>query len=139
MQSDLLEDGVRVYARLDLAHKAVMLQDAREVLSMDRRQAREMNQMAINDGEEIGGEGDEMGDIHIGDTFHAAPIPNPKPPKSSIGTLGKIVAAGALMATGGGIAAAVPLVVELLKDKPVPQVQDTDTDTHYEFDLPDAE
>ncbi len=134
MPNKLLNEALRKYGSLDLAHRAVMLQDAQEVLATDRRQTRELNLLAATGEAMIDEEDDMPGDIIIGDHYHTQPAPK----KSSMGTLGKVAIAGALLASGVGAGAAIPIVLDLLNNK-TQQIQDTDTNTQYEFDLPDAD
>lgn len=69
-------------------------------------------------------QGDDMGHLVLGDmrTEHHYHQP-PDPPKNGIGTVGKLALAAALMTTGVGVGAAIPLAIDALSDRPVPQVQ----------------
>ena len=136
MLSDLQTEALRKYGGLDLAHKAMMIQDARAVLAMDRKQTRELNLLAATGEAEIDEEDDDMpGDIIIGDQYHTTPAAT-----SKLSPLLKLAVAGALLASGAGVGAAVPIVLDLLADKPAQEVREVqDSDTKYEFDLPDAE
>lgn len=77
------------------------------------------------------------------DTTKAAEVPAAAPVSGwldRIGTLGKVLLAGGLMATGGGLVAGVPLLLDALKPNApaaAPSGVDTDTDTTYQLRLGD--
>lgn len=63
--------------------------------------------------------------VVFGDMIHQQPSPPPEKP--GMGTLGKLGVAAALVASGVGAGAAVPLVIDALK--PAPAINTTTTDT----------
>lgn len=87
-------------------------------------------------------EDEEVGDIHVDKSTrireqhvhnHAAP------PKSKLGWLAKTAVAAGLIASGAGITAGIPLVIDLLKPSPAAPVVvpsgDPDSDTSLELNF----
>ena len=110
-----------------------MMQDAHELLAMDREKARAHNRRFLGgDFEEV-----EMGNIHVGDVIHTPPplVSTPSAP-SSFGR--KAIAAGLLALGGGSVGAGGMALYEFLSSQPPPAAEsfeDTDTNTEYEMKL----
>ena len=108
-----------------------MMQDAQELLSMDRAKVRAHNRRFLGDDYEE----NDMGNIHVGDVNHTSlPASAPSAP-SSFGR--KAIAAG-LLALGGGTGVGGLALYEYLTSEPAPAAEsfeDTDTNTEYEMKL----
>ena len=62
-------DHLKELSKIRIADEAVMMQDAHELLAMDREKARAHNRRFLGgDFEEV-----EMGNIHVGDVNHTPP------------------------------------------------------------------
>ncbi len=71
------------------------------------------------------GDDDMATTVVFGDMIHQQPSPPPEKP--GMGTLGKLGVAAALVASGVGAGAAVPLVIEALRPAPASNTTITDT------------
>lgn len=113
------------WAKVRLAHEAVMLQDAKELLAKDRRATAEHLKTMLRVDAPTEGD-DDMGGIHIGDVIVTQPNPQQAAPtptangKSSWLKTAALVALG--LATGGAGTAIGGLALNwLFPDKPVVQ------------------
>lgn len=133
--------------RLQAAREMVGIQHASGLLKINRNSLQRYRNLNLTDKdgkaptETIQGEDDMMvlGDLHQTINAPTATEANKTAPASSaMGTLGKLAIAGALVASGAGIGAAVPIVIDLLKPKPAvtaPPVAAADSDSWYEFGI----
>lgn len=148
---------------LRLGHEMVMLDDVRRVLKGNRKAVDRHQGMTFDglSGAEDTDQGEVMssnhplagmeemfnlGNININPTPQEnqnqpqQPMPqqSPQPPlKKRLGNLAKAGIGAALMATGAGAGAGLPLVWDAImgKDDPVAPVTDTDTDTDTYYEL----
>lgn len=105
-----------------------MMEDARAVLAADRARTSKVDPRDPPKGE-------QMGNLHVGDVYHEEAKPAPA------GTLTKLALGGALLASGAGVGAAIPLLLDVFADKTpaaVEQPEHVDHDTLYrlEFGVP---
>lgn len=124
-------DHLKDLSKIRTADEAVLLQDAQELLAMDRAKIRAHNQQFL------GGDYEEsdMGNIHVGDVNH---VPSPASAPSARSSLARSAMAAALLALGGGTGAGGLALYEFLNSEPVPAAEsfeDTDTNTEYEMKL----
>jgi len=129
-------DHLKDLSKIRTADEAVLLQDAQELLAMDRAKIRAHNrQFQGGDYEE-----QDMGNIHVGDVNH---VPAPASAPSARSGLAKSAGVAALLALGGGTGAGGLALYEYLTSQPAPAVEsfeDTDTNTEYEMSiLPEEE
>lgn len=138
--SPLNQDLLDKWAKVRLAHEAMMVQDAQEQLAQSRRAVSEhykANGFDMPD--------EDMGSIHIGDQYTTPAPAAPAPAALSGLAKAGIVTAGALALGGGaGLPFALPSIIEALKpaaavvapvQPPAPGPTITDTDTDTVFDL----
>ena len=124
-------DHLKDLSKIRTADEAVLLQDAQELLAMDRAKIRAYNQQFL------GGDYEEsdMGNIHVGDVNH---VPSPASAPSARSSLARSAMAASLLALGGGTGAGGLALYEFLNSEPVPAAEsfeDTDTNTEYEMKL----
>ena len=123
-------DHLKDLSKIRTADEAVLLQDAQELLAMDRAKVRAHNQQFL------GGDYEEndMGNIHVGDVNH---VPSPASAPSARSSLARSAMAAALLALGGGTGAGGLALYEYLTSEP-PAAEsfiDTDTDTNTEYEM----
>ena len=125
-------EHLKELSKIRVADEAMMMQDAQELLSMDRAKVRAHNRRFLGDDYEE----NDMGNIHVGDVNHTSlPVSAPSAP-SSFGR--KAIAAGLLALGGGSVGAGGMALYEFLSSQPPPAAEsfvDTDTDTEYEMKL----
>ena len=124
-------DHLKGLSKIRIADEAMLMQDAQELLAMERAKARAHSKKFLGDDYEEG----EVGNIHVGDVNHAPQLPAPSAP-SSFGR--KAIAAGLLALSGGGVGAGAMALYEYLASQPPPAAEsfeDTDTNTEYEMKL----
>lgn len=153
---DLTEQAKRL-ADLRIAHEAMMLQDAQELLAQNRSLTAAHNKATVSDMADP-----EVGNIHIGDIIQQAPAVAPAPVAPAVTpqaapaqaqaagetstlrkTLGTVATVGSALLGVGGIGTVVgawlnqpdpPAVVQPAPvEVTVPPSTDTDTDTQYEL------
>ena len=114
------------WASLRTAHEALMVDDAQQLLRLDREVIRKHHGLPATTEDEV---------IHVGDIYQTtSQSPKVATVAKGVGTLGKLAIAAGLLGSGAGIGAAIPLALEFLKPDPV-AVVDTDTDTDTQFEL----
>ena len=125
-------EHLKELSKIRVADEAMMMQDAQELLSMDRAKVRAHNRRFLGDDYEE----NDMGNIHVGDVNHTSlPASAPSAP-SSFGR--KAIAAGLLALGGGSVGAGGMALYEFLSSQPPPAAEsfeDTDTNTEYEMKL----
>lgn len=125
-------DHLKELSKIRIADEAVLMQDAQELLAMERAKARAHNRRFLGDGYEE----NDMGNIHVGDVNHTSlPASAPSAP-SSFGR--KAIAAGLLALGGGGVGAGSMALYEYLTSQPpaaAESFEDTDTNTEYEMKI----
>ena len=130
-KSEAALEHLKEIGKIRIADEAIMMEDVRELLAMDRAKVRAHNRRFLGDVSE-----EEMGNIHIGDVNQAAPLmPAPSAPSSFSR---KAIAAGLLALGGGGVGAGGMAIYDYLTSDPPPAAEsfvDTDTDTEYEMKL----
>lgn len=115
MKAGWLEKILNTYGRLHLAQDAVMVEDQRAYLADSRAANRAYQRTML--GAEFPGAAEtktEAEEMIVGDVtqhYHGTPPAKPNP-------LLQLVAAAALIATGAGAVAAIPLIADALKPKP---------------------
>ena len=125
-------DHLKDLSKIRTADEAVLMQDAQELLAMDRAKVRAHNRQFL------GGDYEEndMGNIHVGDVNH---VPSPASAPSAPSSFGrKAIAAGLLALGGGSVGAGGMALYEYLASKPAPAAEsfvDTDTDTNTEYEM----
>ena len=123
-------DHLKDLSKIRTADEAVLLQDAQELLAMDRAKIRAHNQQFL------GGDYEEsdMGNIHVGDVNH---VPSPASAPSARSSLARSAMAAALLALGGGTGAGGLALYEYFTSNPpaAESFEDTDTNTEYEMKL----
>jgi hypothetical protein len=125
-------DHLKELSKIRTADEAVMMQDAHELLAMERAKARAHSRKFLGDDYEEG----EVGNIHVGDVNHAPLSVDPAP--SARSSLARSAMAAALLALGGGAGAGGLALYEFLNSEPVPAAEsfiDTDTDTNTEYEM----
>ena len=127
-------DHLKEMSKIRIAEEAIMMQDAQQLLAMEREKAKGHNRRFL------GGDfrGDEMGDIHIGDVNQQ--VPPRSTPSGSSSLTRKAIAAGLLALGGGGVGAGGMALYEYLASQPPPAAEsfeDKDTDTQYEMRIID--
>jgi hypothetical protein len=116
---NVLPEALRLWLRTRLAHEAVMLEDAREVLAADRRRtdAHQSGLLGLTPS------ASQRGGLHIGDVYLTE-----RTVRAGQSALKAVVLAAGLLA-GGGAAAALPWVLSRLLAHAAPAaVQDRDWD-----------
>ena len=124
-------DHLKELSKIRTADEAVMMQDAHELLAMERAKARAHSRRFLGDDYEE----EEVGNIHVGDVNHA---PSIAPAPSARSSLARSAMAAALLALGGGTGAGGLALYEYLTSEPVPAAEsfvDTDTDTNTEYEM----
>ena len=126
-------DHLKELSKIRIADEAVMMQDAHELLAMDREKARAHNRRFLGgDFEEV-----EMGNIHVGDVNYTPPplVSTPSAPSS---LARKAIATGLLALGSGGVGAGAMAIYDYLNSQPPPvaeSFEDTDTDTNTEYEM----
>ena len=117
-------------SKIRTADEAVLLQDAQELLAMDRAKIRAHNRQFL------GGDYEEndMGNIHVGDVNH---VPSPASAPSAPSSFSRKAIAAGLLALGGGTGAGGLALYEYFTSNPpaAESFEDTDTNTEYEMKL----
>lgn len=121
---DLLEK----WGRTRLAHEAVMLQDAQDLLTQQRKAVAAHHQ---NNG--LTGADDDVGNIIVGDTTINHAPPQQKPGLSGLAKAGIVAAAAAALGGGVGLPLALPSIINALKPAAAQPSVDTDTDTMFDL------
>jgi len=117
-------------SKIRVADEAIMLQDAQELLAMDRSKVRAHNRRFL--GGDFGEE-NMAGNIHIGDVTQTPPLASTPSAPSSLTR--KAIAIG-LLALGGSAGAGGLALYEYLTQKQPPAAESfTDTDTNTEYEL----
>lgn len=118
------------WAGVRLAHEAAMLEDAQQTLKTAREVVRKHSDLPAATEDEV---------IHVGDIYQTTTTTAPGAKVATVatkglGTFGKLAAAAALVASGAGVGALVPLAIDAMRPDPA-AVVDTDTDTQFELRL----
>ena len=127
-------DHLKELSKIRIADEAVMMQDAHELLAMDRAQTRAHNRRFLGgDFEEI-----DMGNIHVGDVNQSAPLVSTPSAPSSLAR--KAIATGLLALGSGGVGAGAMAIYDYLTSQPPPVAEsfehtDIDTNTEYEMSI----
>lgn len=115
------------WARLRLAHEAVMLGDAQQVLLQQRAVVDAHNRVLLGAAYQPPSEPDM---VHIGDVVYQQPTAAEPAAPRGLGTLGKVAATAALALGGGGAGAGGAWLVDVLSAP--------SQGTRFELRLPDA-
>lgn len=131
-KSEAAIDHLKELSKIRIADEAILMQDAQELLAMERAKARAHNRRFL--GGDFGEE-DMSGNIHIGDVNQSPSLASTPSAPSSL--IRKVMAAG-LLALGGSAGAGGLALYEYLTQEQPPAAEsftDTDTNTEYEMKL----
>ena len=128
-KSEAALEHLKEIGKIRIADEAIMMEDVRELLAMDRAKVRAHNRRFLGDVSE-----EEMGNIHIGDVNQTTP--STLAPSAPSSLTRKAIAAG-LLALGGGTGVGGLALYEYLTAAPpaAESFEDTDTNTEYEMKI----